>query len=215
VPRLVAASWATPLAKKLYGRPKKTSPFSDIQTGAEVTRVPSREPVSADVLKANLRDVYSYFRRLGVDSAAAEDLTQDTFLVTWQNRHKVSSNGKLRSYLYGVAYRRYLQHMDRARGGRTVAITDQIAAGPAADPGSDESQAARALREAVLSLPPNYRNPLVLLYWQDLSYQEAAHALSLRMGTFAWRVQQALKLLRQRLAESREEVADNATSTAG
>jgi RNA polymerase sigma-70 factor (ECF subfamily) len=171
--------------------------------------------VSGDILKAYLHGVYSYFRRLGVDSTAAEDLTQDTFLVTWQNRHKLSSDGKLQGYLYGVAYRRYLQHMDRTRARPTISITDQIEAGPAADPGSDQSQAARSLREAVLSLPPNYRHPLVLLYWQDLSYREAAHALSLRMGTFAWRVQEALKLLRQRLDESREEVAEDATSTAG
>ena len=177
-----------------------------------MTRATAKDAAFADTLKARLREVYFYFRRLGVGPYVAEDLAQDTFVVAWQNLHKVSDDGIVRSWLYGIAYRRYLQHRDRMKAARIVQISEQIEADPAHDPGNDQSQTCRAVRDAVLSLAPKYRHPLVLVYWQDLSYQEAAHALSLRMGTFAWRVRRALKLVRERLAE--KEVADDATSSA-
>ena len=175
-----------------------------------MTRATAKDAAFADTLKARLREVYFYFRRLGVGPAVAEDLAQDTFVVAWQNLQKVSDDGTLRGWLYGIAYRRYLQHRDRVKAERTVQISEEIEAGPADDPGNDQSQTWRAVRDAVLSLPPKYRHPLLLLYWQELSYQEAAHALSLRMGTFAWRVRRALNLLRGRLDS--KEVADDVTS---
>jgi DNA-directed RNA polymerase specialized sigma24 family protein len=41
----------------------------------------------------------------------------------------------------------------------------------------------------------------VLVYWQDLSYVEAAKVLSLPVGTLAWRVHKALKMMKKALAE--------------
>lgn len=52
-----------------------------------------------------LGDIYAYFRRLGVDVATAEDLTQETFIIAWQNYARLRAPEKLRSWLYGIAYR--------------------------------------------------------------------------------------------------------------
>ena len=34
--------------------------------------------------RERLAEIHSFFRRLGVDAATAEDLAQDTFLIAWQ-----------------------------------------------------------------------------------------------------------------------------------
>jgi RNA polymerase sigma-70 factor (ECF subfamily) len=163
--------------------------------------VTRKQAAFAAVLESRLRDIYSYFRRLGVDAAAAEDLAQETLVIAWQNLSSLRDESKLRAWLYGIAHRRYLRHRGKVAAEATVEIGDQSPAGPAHDPGSDERLSSQMVHQALRTLPERYLHPLTLIYWEDLSYQEAARVLSLPIGTLAWRVHKALKLVRQALAE--------------
>ena len=153
----------------------------------------------AAAVRGRLSDIYAYFRRLGVDAATAEDLAQDTFILAWQGIANLRDETKLRSWLYGIAYRRYLQYRESVRP--SAPLADDVTASSADDPGDDEHLTAQAIRAAVLALPAEYLHPVVLLYWEGISYKDAARALSLPIGTFAWRVHKAMKLLRRALAE--------------
>ena len=150
-----------------------------------------------------LPGVYAYFRKLGLSEAAAEDLAQETFLAAWRNLPSLRDPEKMRSWLYGTAYRHYLRHRRKRAAPLSLETAPEAAPQPEHDPGSDHSLARRALQEAVLALPDRYRQPLVLLYWEDLSYEEAARALSIPLGTLAWRARKALQLVRHTLAEER------------
>ncbi len=116
--------------------------------------------------------IYPYFRRLGVDGATAEDLAQEALLTAWQAIGRLRRAGSLRSWLYGIAYRTYLKHREAASRRDTVGISDDLA-GPLGDPGDERSLTLRVVRDAVRQLPDKYRHPIILLYWEDLSYQEA------------------------------------------
>ncbi len=150
--------------------------------------------------QSRLAEIYSFLRRLGVDEASAQDITQDTFLIAWQSAARLRGERQVKGWLYGIAYRRYLQHREMARAQRTVELGEEIAEA-ASDPGSDERLSAQVTRDALHTLPDKYLHPLLLLYWQDLSYIEAAKVLSLPVGTLAWRVHKALKMMRHALAE--------------
>jgi len=177
--------------------------------------VTRKQAAFAAALESRLRDIYSYFRRLGVDTAAAEDLAQETLVIAWQNLSSLRDESKLRAWVYGIAYRRYLRHRGKAATEATIQIGDQVAAGPAHDPGSDEHLSERMVHQALRTLPEQYLHPLALIYWEDLSYQEAARVLSLPIGTLAWRVHKALKLVRRALAEedTRNECAEEPQGT--
>jgi RNA polymerase sigma-70 factor (ECF subfamily) len=174
-------------------------------------QVARKQAAFAEALGSELRGIYSYFRRLGVEAASAEDLTQDTFVSAWQHLPSLRDARKLRGWLYRIAHRRYLKHRDAAAKRATTELSQALAAAPADDPGSDERTHLRAVRHVLHQLPEPYLHPLILIYWEDLSYQEAAHALSLPLGTFSWRVHKALRLLRRALAE--EGIGDEATQT--
>jgi len=148
-----------------------------------------------------VRDIHAYFARLAVNRASIDDLVQETFITAWQNLPALRDERKLRSWLYGIAYRHYLKHRDRLASSAWEVIGDEPAAAASADPGSDDSLTAHMVREALLALPDRYLHPLLLLYWEDLSYQEAAAVLSVPIGTLAWRAHKALKLMRAALAE--------------
>ncbi len=165
--------------------------------------------------QARLAEIHSFFRRLGVDEATAQDLAQDTFVIAWQRASLLHGERELRSWLYGIAYRRYLQHREKARTRNTDELRETVE-DPGADPGSDQHLSTQVVRDAVHALPDRYQHPLVLVYWQDLSYQEAAKVLSLPVGTLAWRVHKALKTMRQALAEKGldDDLATHAPSAA-
>jgi RNA polymerase sigma-70 factor, ECF subfamily len=150
--------------------------------------------------QSRLAEIHAFFRRLGVDHATAEDLGQDTFLVAWENASRLRGERQLRGWLYGIAYRRYLKHREKTRGRETVTLGEEIVE-VGVDPGSDQSLDVHVVRAALRSLPEIYQHALVLVYWQGLSYREAARALSLPIGTLAWRVHKALGLMEHALAE--------------
>ncbi|MGD0113720.1 MAG: RNA polymerase sigma factor [Armatimonadota bacterium] len=151
-------------------------------------------------VEAQSEAIYCYFRRLGVDAIGAEDLTQEALLTAWQALGRLRHSGKIRSWLYGIAYRVYLKRRETARKEGSEFPIEEVA-GPDGDPGDDRHLASRAVRDAVQRLPDTYRHPLLLVYWEELSYLEAARALSLPLGTLAWRVHTGLKLLREALSE--------------
>jgi len=150
--------------------------------------------------RARLAEIYSFLRRLGVGEAAAEDLAQDTFLIAWQRASRLHGERALKGWLHAIAYRCYLQHREKVRTQGTVELNEEVVEA-GADPGSDQRLSVEVMRDALRSLPDTYLHPLVLVYWQDLSYLEAAKVLSLPVGTLAWRVHKALKMMRHALAE--------------
>ncbi len=77
-----------------------------------------------------------------------------------------------------------------------------------ASTGSAEENLARAevagkVQAALSSLPPKLRLPVLLRYFEDLSYGEMAEALNCSMGTVASRLHQGHKLLAEKLAKLR------------
>jgi RNA polymerase sigma-70 factor (ECF subfamily) len=164
-----------------------------------------KQAAFAEALDSHLRAIYSYLRRLGVEAAAAEDLAQDAFVIAWQNLPSLRDVHHLRGWLYRIAYRRYLRHREAAATQATTGISGELAAAPAQDPGSDEQLEAHHLRRLLRALPEPYLHALMLIHWEGLSYQEAAQALSLPLGTLAWRVHKATRLLRRALEKGTED----------
>lgn len=190
---------------------KKTGPIPHItQWERAMDQAAAKRAALSAALESRLRDIYSYFRRLGVDAASAEDLAQDTFVDAWRSVPGLRDERKLRGWLYRIAHRRYLTYRDKTASHATVQIREDLAAGPSHNPGSDDCLAAQTVRKALGTLPEKYLHPLALIYWEELSYKEAARVLSLPIGTLAWRVHKALKLMRQALAE--EGIGDETVS---
>jgi RNA polymerase sigma-70 factor (ECF subfamily) len=63
------------------------------------------------------------------------------------------------------------------------------------------SMAGRQLAAALARLPASHRDPLLLVAWGDLSYEEAALALGVPKGTVRSRIHRARTRLRQMLGD--------------
>lgn len=144
-------------------------------------------------------------RRLGAD--AADDVVADTFLAAFQQRDRYRRDLQdALPWLYGITthlisrHRRFevRQYRALARSGidpLTEPFTDEVDARVSAD------DVSRRLAGALARLPAAHRDVLLLVGWEDLSYEQAADALGVPVGTVRSRLSRARAALRRALGE--------------
>jgi RNA polymerase sigma-70 factor (ECF subfamily) len=140
-------------------------------------------------------------------AAVAEDVTQEVFMaLLGAGAQQFDPNrGTFAAYLYGVARRQVLRRLEKERA--FVAWADESGDGKqATDAAPDDPlveltrrETVAAVRQAVLTLPPHYREVLVLCDLHELTYAEAAAALACAVGTVRSRLARARAQLSARL----------------
>lgn len=150
--------------------------------------------------------IYNFCFRRTADWSVAEDLLSIVFLEAWRRREQSLLPGMVRPWLYGIATfvvrnrrrteRRYRHALARLpREGATpdfAADVDERLA--------DESRMA-VLLERLRMLSAREQDVLALCVWSELSYEEAAVALGIPVGTVRSRLSRARSRLRE-LAET-------------
>jgi len=146
--------------------------------------------------------IYNYcFRRVG-DWASAEDLMSIVFLEAWRRRDQELPPGKVLPWLYGVATnvirnRRRSERRFAAALARMPAPTADQDFADEADERLDDADRMRQVLAAIASLPPREQDVLALCTWSDLSYDDAALALGIPVGTVRSRLSRARARLRE------------------
>jgi RNA polymerase sigma-70 factor (ECF subfamily) len=141
------------------------------------------------------------FRRVG-DWATAEDLLSIVFLEGWRRRDKQLPHGKVLPWLYGIAanvvrnqrraQRRYAAALRRL----AEAEPDGYVAERAGERLDHERQMKRVLA-LVGRLPRREQEAFTLCAWSGLSYEDAALALGIPVGTVRSRLSRARARLRE------------------
>lgn len=138
------------------------------------------------------------FRRTA-DAALAEDLVSVIFLEAWRRRAALRENADPLPWLYGIATnvvrgqwrsrRRHAAALSRIRG--------RDATAPSAADVYEREQEMRALLGRVARLPRREQDVLALCVWSELSYEQAAVALGVPIGTVRSRLSRARARLRE------------------
>ena len=141
--------------------------------------------------------IYNHCFRHLADWTEAEDATSSVFLELWRHRRRVQlHDGSALPWLYGVATNVCRNAArSRRRYRRAVAGLPQ----PASEPDHAErvtdrlgSEARmRAVLDQVEALPAREREVLGLVAWAGLSYEQAAAALDVPVGTVRSRLSRA------------------------
>ena len=143
--------------------------------------------------------VRGLLRRLGADSAMADDIAQDAFLVGFEQIADFRGEGAFGGWIKKTAARLYLRKAKRD----SRLVLGESAEAEAPPGGMDESRAAADrldLDEALKGLSNAERLCVSLCYGADWSHAEAAEALNIPLGTVKSHVKRGLDKLRARLA---------------
>ena len=166
-----------------------------------------REPERFAVLfDRHAPHIYRYLaRRAG--RQVADDLVAETFLAAFAKRDRYDlAHPDARPWLYGIATNLAGQH--RRDQARQYKITQAAAAAEPEVPGHADrvvaDVTARAMRtllaEALGTLSAGDRDVLLLIAWEQLTYQEVSRALDIPVGTVQSRLHRARAKVRQVLA---------------
>ncbi len=146
------------------------------------------------------------YRMVG-DRAEAEDLAQEAFLTAFKALPTFRADAKFSTWLYRIAANKckdWLRAKRPGMGQQDVDI-DESLDGQVADEQTPErllsqQQVARELEQAILRLPPLYREAFVLKHVEGLSYEEMEAILGVHGDTLKMRVYKGRLQLSRELA---------------
>jgi RNA polymerase sigma-70 factor, ECF subfamily len=143
--------------------------------------------------------VYRFALHMSGDAGVAEDVTQEVFLALLESGGRFDpSRGTLLSFLYGIARHRVLRRIESQRP-EELELGQEAAAGDDLLDGLTRRETIEQVRRAVLSLPPVYREVVVLCDLEGASYEGAAVALDCPLGTVRSRLSRGRAMLAQKL----------------
>jgi RNA polymerase sigma-70 factor (ECF subfamily) len=148
--------------------------------------------------------IYNYcFRRTG-DWARAEDLTSATFLVAWKScRHSPLRAESALPLLYGIAtnvlrnQRRSLKRGRDAFARLPLPLLEEPDFADDAAERLDDRREMQTVLALLTQLPRREQDVVALCDWSDLSYDEAAAALGIPIGTVRSRLARGRRRLRE------------------
>lgn len=156
-----------------------------------------------------LRDpIYGFaFRMLG-ENAAAEDITQETFVFFIENSKKYKAErGSLLAFLCGVARNRIMHHLRKNRDRLDVSReeTDDFIE-PPDEIGRNplevllEHELEQKVNKGIAELPPLQREAIILREMQEFSYEEIAKITGDDVNAVKARLYRARRNLARRIA---------------
>mgnify|MGYP003114914641 CR=1 FL=1 len=120
----------------------------------------------------------------------ADDLVQETLLKAWAAQERFEPGTSMRAWTFVILRNAYLTDMrrNRFRGEYDETVAERILTAPA---GQEEPIHLSDMHRALLTLPPERREALLLVGAGGFSYEEAAEICGCAVGTIKSRVGRA------------------------
>jgi RNA polymerase sigma factor (sigma-70 family) len=141
--------------------------------------------------------IYGYCLRMTGNRSTAEDLVQDVFMKMLKYKATFKDDSELVPWMFGIARNACLGHFRKAAVDHLPAThaVDELAADEADEPRDD--QQSELVRQALLRLPAERREVLVLSRFEYKTYDEIARVLDCSVGAVKVRAHRAMKQLRE------------------
>jgi RNA polymerase sigma-70 factor (ECF subfamily) len=146
------------------------------------------------------RRLFEFFYRFSGDAASSEDLVQEVFLRMLKYRHSFRADSDFRPWMYQIARAVRIDRFNAHRGEQSLpeSAADTLQS-RSSGPFQHLMNAERlsALQQALLELPEEKRELLILARFQELKYEEIGSLLEVETGTIKVRVHRAMLELRE------------------
>lgn len=147
-----------------------------------------------------------YLYRLSGDLTEADELASETMVRAWKARESITG-GRISTWLFAIATnlfrnrRRWWRRRLKWLAGYEEDYPEARDPTPAPDDAALIDETASRVRDAVLALPAEMREPLVLAVYEDKSHIEIGAILGITPKAVERRIARARERLRERLGE--------------
>jgi RNA polymerase sigma-70 factor (ECF subfamily) len=185
-------------------------PLTDTLSESHLLRlaVSGDEEAFAALYERCKSNVYRFALHMTASASTAEDITHDAFITLIEEGDKFDeSKGQVLAFLLGIA-RNLVRRTYRSQARITTLVSEnedgeevELALESGHDTIADvlRGEVVDLVRDAVQSLPPHYREVVVLCDLCDMSYAEASAQLDCNLGTIRSRLNRAHGLLAKKL----------------
>jgi RNA polymerase sigma-70 factor (ECF subfamily) len=132
---------------------------------------------------------YSSLGEMGL----AEDAAQETFAIACQDLVRLRNNSKFGSWLAGICRNVSKQMMRKEQ--KLIELRDRQNITSA----KQTNEAGEAVKDALRLLRPKYREPIVLRYYDNLSYQQISNILGISQVAVNGRIIRAKQKIARQL----------------
>ncbi len=180
----------------------------DLDDEVLVDRSRGRDRAAFEELVRRYADrLYAVVLRLCTDAHEAEEVTQEAFLRAWRGIERFEDRSQFFTWLYRICVNEAKRRSQRRPPAGQVLSLDQdpVAEAPdwseAPELRAEQGDVRRVLEQAVRTLPPDYRAPLILRDVEGLSTAEAAAIIEIGEAAFKSRLHRARLAVRRALDE--------------
>jgi RNA polymerase sigma-70 factor (ECF subfamily) len=131
----------------------------------------------------------------------AEDVVQDAFVKLWENPHlwQVGRNAKFTTWFYRIVVNLCLDVRKKKKPEPLQDDSQVIDEGETVDESMMRAQQQEILEREIAALPERQRTALNLCFSEDLSNQEAAEVMGLKLKAFQSLIMRAKTTLKERM----------------
>lgn len=155
------------------------------------------EQVFVTFIRANKERFYLLAYSYTKNEQDALDIVQDSIQKALQSLYTLQNEEQLKSWFYKIVVRTAI---DFLRKNKRIQVMDDEQLGFLSPPQNDTYEN-MDLEDALDTLPPAYREVIVLRYFEDLKIEDVAHILDANVNTVKSRIYKALKLLKIQLTK--------------
>jgi RNA polymerase sigma factor (sigma-70 family) len=145
----------------------------------------SRNLAFNQLVRKYQQKVYWHVRKMVIDHADADDLTQDVFVKVWNHLGDFRQDAQLFTWLYRVATNECLGFLKSKRRKFFLPLNDvgaEMAAKLEADPAVAGDEIELKLQKAILRLPDKQRLVFNLRYYDEMPYEQMAEVTGTSVG---------------------------------
>jgi RNA polymerase sigma-70 factor (ECF subfamily) len=146
--------------------------------------------------------LFNFYCRTVGDRSASADLVQEVFYRILKYRHTYRPGIPFRTWLYRIARNVRFDRMKKSASQTALQMELPRPAAPADS--LQQQQETALLHQALMQLPAEKRELLVLSRFQDLDHREIADLLGCEVGAVKVRIYRALRQLREILRQLEE-----------
>lgn len=139
------------------------------------------------------------------DWIIVDDIMQEVFIKTFLKLDSLEKRSSIKSWLYTITYNRCIDYF-RSKTVKPTLLIENFEEIKVDNTDSAEIEAMEQfeknwLYQAVNSLPIQYKEPIILFYFRQYSYQEICEALNENIGVIKNRLFRGRRLLKEKYSD--------------